>query len=279
MAHEVYRFNNREPDARNELDAIERIVSGSPRRYATPEGLVALGRFFLIRGEDARKVLDRCYDIVTKQQPDYIDAHFATAELALEKDDGALAAETLRKAPRAAALEPHFHYLMARALSSENRAGSAKELAEALKINPKHVDSLLLQADQLIDGEQYAEAAQSAQAGARCQPARAAGMGIPGSTGASPKRRGQRNGRAAVGAREVERESRGRPSDRSQAIAEVPVHRGGGRQRRALELDPIISPPRFSSARICSGWATKQTDGNSLPRSLAGTAITWSPTT
>ncbi len=119
LAREVYRFNNREPDAATELDEIERIVAGSPRRYSTPEGLVALGRYFLIRGADARKVLDQCYDIVTKQQPDFVEAHFAMAELALDKDDDALAADTLRKAPRAAALEPHFDYLMARALSSE----------------------------------------------------------------------------------------------------------------------------------------------------------------
>ncbi len=50
---------------------------------------------------------------------------------------------------------------MACALSAEDRAGTAKALAEALKINPSHVDSLLLQADQLIDAEAYAEADQT----------------------------------------------------------------------------------------------------------------------
>ena len=61
---------------------------------------------------------------------------------------------------RPPAEDPRFHYLLARALSAEDRAGSAKALAEALKINPRHVDSLLLQADQLIDAERYAEAEQ-----------------------------------------------------------------------------------------------------------------------
>ena len=36
-------------------------------------GLVTIGRFFLLRGEDARKVLDQCYDVVTKQAPDFVE--------------------------------------------------------------------------------------------------------------------------------------------------------------------------------------------------------------
>ncbi len=160
VGREVYRYNGRDQDAVNALDAIERMVAASPRRFSNAPGLIALGRFFLIRGADSKKVLDQFYDPVTKQQPDFIEGHLATAELALDKEDYALAADTLRKAPEAAALDPRFHYLLALALSAEDRAGSAKELAQALKINPRHVDSLLLEADHLIDSEKYAEAAQ-----------------------------------------------------------------------------------------------------------------------
>lgn len=159
LGREVYRYNGRDQDAAGELDAIEKLVATAPRRYSNAPGLVALGRFFLIRGADSKKVLDQFYDIVTKQQPEFIDAHLATAELALDKEDYALAADTLRKAPKEAALDPRFHYLLAQALSDGDRALAAKELAEALKINPRHVDSLLLQADHLIDSEKYAEAA------------------------------------------------------------------------------------------------------------------------
>ncbi len=83
-----------------------------------------------------RKVLDQCYDVVTKQAPGFVEVYFATAEMALDKEDYALAAETLRKAPKEAALDPRFHYLMARALANDDRAGTGKALAEALKINP-----------------------------------------------------------------------------------------------------------------------------------------------
>ena len=158
LGYEAYRKSGRDQEATGELDAIERLFQGWPRRYATAPGLVTLGRYFLIRGADARKVLDQFYDPVTKQQPDYVGAHLATAELALEKEDFALAADTLRKAPKESAEDPRFHHLMARALADGDRAGSEKALDAALKINPRHTNSLLLRADLLIDGERYAEA-------------------------------------------------------------------------------------------------------------------------
>jgi tetratricopeptide (TPR) repeat protein len=160
LGHQVYRQSGRAPEAAVELDSLARLAQSLPRRAVTPAGYVAIGRYFVLRGEDARKVLDQWYDVITKQVPNFVDVYFATAEMALDKEDYALAAETLRKAPKDAALDPQFHYLMARALSPEDRTGTAKALTEALKINPKHVDSLLLQADGLIDGERYAETEQ-----------------------------------------------------------------------------------------------------------------------
>jgi tetratricopeptide (TPR) repeat protein len=161
LGFDVYRRSGRDQDATESLNEIDRLIENGARRYSTEDGVVAMGRFFLLRGLDARKVLDQCYDVVTKQRPEFLEAYYATAELALSKEDGAVAAETLRKAPKSASEDPRFHYLLARALAAEDRAGSTKELAEALKINPRHVDSLLLKADQLIDGEQYTEADQT----------------------------------------------------------------------------------------------------------------------
>jgi tetratricopeptide (TPR) repeat protein len=158
LGYDIYRRSGRDQDAASELDMLERLARFGPRRSATAQGVTALGRYFLLRGEDARQVLDRYYDAVTKQQPNFLEAHFATAELALDKDDDELAAGTLRKAPEAAHADPEYHYLMARALSDGDRAASEKSLDEALKINPHHADSLLLRADHLIDSERYKEA-------------------------------------------------------------------------------------------------------------------------
>ena len=161
LGYDVYKRSGHDQDAAEALNEIDRLIQAGARRYSTEDGVVAMGRFFLLRGEDARKVLDRCYDAVVKQRPQFLEAYYATAELALTKEDGAVAAETLRKAPKSASADPRFHYLLARALATDDRAGSAKQLAEALKINPRHADSLLLKADQLIDAEQYIEAEQT----------------------------------------------------------------------------------------------------------------------
>lgn len=158
LARDVYRANGRDADAKDAFDTIEKLILNAPGRYDTPEGRVAVGRFFLARGADAKKVLDQFYDVALKEQPDLVDGYFATTELALGKEDYALAAETLRKAPEEASNEARFHYLLARAYSAEDRAGAEKALVEALKINPRHVDSLLLQADHLIDSERYTDA-------------------------------------------------------------------------------------------------------------------------
>lgn len=126
LGSQAFRQSGHAAEAAVELDAIGNLFQNSPRQYATPEGWVTIGRFFLLRGEDARKVLDQCYDVVTKQATDFIEVYFATADMALGKDDYALAAETLRKAPKAAAFDPRFHYLMARALANDDRQGTAK---------------------------------------------------------------------------------------------------------------------------------------------------------
>jgi tetratricopeptide (TPR) repeat protein len=159
MAIDVYRFNGRQDEVPRLLESLENVVMGSPQRFATPEGLIALGRYFLLTGRDSRKVLDLFYDPALKREPTMLEGYFATAELALAKQDYALAADSLRKAPKSAAQDPRYHYLLASAYSPEDRTGSDKELAEGLKLNPNHVDSLLLLADHQIDSEKYDEAA------------------------------------------------------------------------------------------------------------------------
>jgi len=158
LAREVYHFNGRGAEADAVLETIQSRIQASPSPYATPEGRVQVGRFYLARGIDARRVLDLCYDVAVKQRPDLIEANYAIAELALEKQDPALAASTLAKAPQAAMEDPYYHYLLARAFVDDDRTRSEKEVDEALKINPRHTESLLLRVAHRIDQERYADA-------------------------------------------------------------------------------------------------------------------------
>ena len=87
LGRDVYRLNGNDRDAGAELFTIDKLIQSGARRYATADGFVTIGRYYLLRGTDARKVLDQFYDVVTKQQPDFLEAHYASAELALEKED------------------------------------------------------------------------------------------------------------------------------------------------------------------------------------------------
>lgn len=156
LAHEVYRTSGREKEAKEVLAAVQDQID--KRAAYTAAEKVALGRYLLQSGTDAKVVLDKFFLPVLKSSPDFLDAHFATAELALAKHDRAYAAELLQKAPKAAAESPRFHSLMARAFADDDRERATKAIADALAINPHHADSLLLRADHLITSDDYAAA-------------------------------------------------------------------------------------------------------------------------
>lgn len=160
LAQAAYRHSGRARDADRMLGEMERAAATDPRRFGDPAERVALGKFLLDRGADPRQVLELIYDRLREQYPDRLEAFLATAELALEKNDFAVAADTLETTPESAAEEPHYHYLLAKAFAADEPPRAAAAIEEALRINPHHVESLLLRAEQLIDAEKYQEARQ-----------------------------------------------------------------------------------------------------------------------
>lgn len=158
LAHTVYQFNGQAGRAATELEMIERLAVSEPRRYSSPASRLALGRYFLKIGADARQVLEIFYDPIMKAWPEFVDAHLASAELSLAKYDNALAAEVLTKAPEPAKSDPDYYYLLARAYMQDDGPAATKAIEAALAINPRHVKTLLLQVDNLIDAEQYDDA-------------------------------------------------------------------------------------------------------------------------
>ncbi len=248
-ARRVHLASGRDGDAAADLATIEELIVRAGGRYSAPEDRLALGRYFLMRGADARTVLERFYDPVVKDHPDLIEGYYATAELALGKDDFALAAATLRKAPKAAALDPRSHALLAQALENDDSAGSAREIAEALKINPRHVESLLLEAERRTDAERYSEAAEVLKRALEVNSrdpralARQAVLAFL-------------NGDSAGAAALRERALEGRPSNpevdylMGRALsAKYRFLEGSGHQRKALELDPEFAPARLQLAQ------------------------------
>jgi tetratricopeptide (TPR) repeat protein len=150
---DVYLFNNQPVPANGQLTIIQTLVENAPWRYSDAANRVLLGRTLLLTGAEPRQILELLYDKARKERPDELDAYQASAELALEKHDDALAAQSLAKAIKLAPRDPELHYLLAKALLSADEQQATASLATALRLNPRHVPSLLLQVDQCLDDE------------------------------------------------------------------------------------------------------------------------------
>lgn len=157
LGYDVYRFNNQPEDAEAVLARMREDAADAPWRYSDAMSRVALGRALLLGGADARQVLELFLDPAKKLEPELAAPYLASGELALEKYDFALAAESFREAARRAEDDPDVHFGLARSNDNDPEQSSAA-LARALELNPNHVDSLLLQADSAVDREDYLRA-------------------------------------------------------------------------------------------------------------------------
>src|SRR5688572_17763410 len=157
LGHEALRMNDRADDAATILEIVRARAERSPWRYSDPPNRVALGKALLLSGADARQVLELFFDKAKKEAPDSVDAYVASAQLALDKGDYALAAETFAEALKRSPDDPDIHFGLARAYDSDAERATAA-INKALELNPQHVDSLLFQADNLNDREEYKQA-------------------------------------------------------------------------------------------------------------------------
>ena len=160
LGRKVFLFGGRTEQAEKMLAEIDTMADQSRWRYTNSPDRIALGRFFLLRGADAKEVLEVFYDRVAKALPDYAETYLATGELALQKHDYALAAEAFARAAKLTPDDPAGHLGLARAYASSQPQQADQALARAFELNPNHADGLLMSADKLIDAEHYQEAAE-----------------------------------------------------------------------------------------------------------------------
>lgn len=158
LGAESLRFCGRSAEGQKLLDEIVDLVNDSPWRYSDRENLIAIGKHLLTIGEDARLILNSCYDRILKGDPNYVDAYIAIAELALSKADYQEAVSSLDRALELRPEDPQISYLLSKAWASSDGEKAATYLNAALDRNPKHVESLFLKAQELSDSEQYAAA-------------------------------------------------------------------------------------------------------------------------
>ncbi|HEV2292710.1 MAG TPA: tetratricopeptide repeat protein [Tepidisphaeraceae bacterium] len=159
VGYDVYRANGDPQWAEQALQEVRELVGRDPRRYSDAVSRVVIGRALLLSGADARQVLELFYDTAKKLDPASAVPHIASGELALSKQDYALAAESFAEAAKRSPNDPDIHFGLARAFHDDSDRATAA-LTRALTINPRHADSLLFQVDNAIDREAYEQAEQ-----------------------------------------------------------------------------------------------------------------------
>ncbi|MBI3870466.1 MAG: tetratricopeptide repeat protein [Verrucomicrobia bacterium] len=158
LARDAALYNGNPARADELVDEVGQLVNRRPWAYRDSANLIALGKAALLLGTDPKKVLEGTFDRARKANPDDREAALASAELALDKNDPALASRILTEALKRFPEDADCLYAQARAYSSGDRKAMLSALAKALAANEHHVPSYLLLAEHLIDAEEYEEA-------------------------------------------------------------------------------------------------------------------------
>ena len=155
---EVLRRTGRADAAAERLDALDALAKQANPATLNAVELVALGRAALLLGAEPKLVLKQFYERARKLEKEGWQATLATAELAVEKADYALATKVLNEARTRVGPVPDLIYLQAEAHSPSDRERSEAFLDDVLETNPRHLPALLLRARHAIDVENYERA-------------------------------------------------------------------------------------------------------------------------
>jgi tetratricopeptide (TPR) repeat protein len=155
---EVARFNGQTQRVTELEDEFAKLVQQTPWRYSDSGNRLLVGRFLLSIGVDPKKVLDGMYNVVKKSQPTYAPAFLACGELALEKNDFALAAQNFEQAAKHDPADADAHFGLAQAFAPSDSEKANAAIKATLERNPNHIGCLLFVADEHIDAERYDDA-------------------------------------------------------------------------------------------------------------------------
>jgi len=158
LARDAELFQNNLPGANRQLNEIKSVISQTGRVVASSDNLVALGRALILLGVEPRLALENCFQRACDMDPPTPEAYLASGQLALDKHDFNLAAGNFRTGLKKFPSDPDLDSGLAGAFQTSDGEQMLAALQAALNINPRHIPSLLLLADHLIDAEQYDEA-------------------------------------------------------------------------------------------------------------------------
>lgn len=161
LAYEAARSAGRDEIATALHQRLLEIAAQVRPEFWGAGDLVALGRAALIAGAEPKQVLDQFFKRAMKVDPRHPAAYLAAGELALSKNDYAVATQHFTKAAEIDAKDPEVLYGLARCAQASDRMAMRRHLDAAFAINPRHPGCLLVQAEHEIDSEAYDAAAKT----------------------------------------------------------------------------------------------------------------------
>jgi len=157
LERDVRRYNgqsNRADELLAELGAQLERTSGI---YRDMETSIVIGEFFLEIGADPKRIRIDLFKPIQQRAPGLPHAYIAAAELALSKNDFALAAEDFQKALKIDEDNPRILYGLAQAFERSDSEKAEAYLRQAMEINPNYIPGLLMVAENHLSAERYDE--------------------------------------------------------------------------------------------------------------------------
>ena len=164
IAHEIFLRNGNLEMARAQLDRIYRLGGSFHINFWDPPELVVLGRTLLELGAEPKVVLENFFDKALETDPKCLDAYLASGQLAVLKEDYGLARTQFKKGLTHHPDAPGLLLGLAQAHFHGDRRHMQAMLERVLNINPRLAEAKLLLAEHLVDADQYAAAAEQADA-------------------------------------------------------------------------------------------------------------------
>ena len=158
LARETALYQNDPAGANRRLSEAQDYIEQLRGRKPSGENLVALGQVMLLLGVEPQVVLENCFREAEKMDPPPREAFLASGQLALNKHDYSLAADAFRAGLKKFPDDPDLECGLAKAFETSDGDEMKQHIDAARKTNGRHVPTLLLLADHLIDAEQYDDA-------------------------------------------------------------------------------------------------------------------------
>ncbi len=157
LARETSLFQGDSAGAARQLADLKEAIQEHVGPFQS-EDAVPLGQALLLLGVEPKLVLENCFRRAEELAPPIRDAFLASGQLALDKHDFALAAERFRAGLKAFPDDPDLESGLAQSFASGDAEQMMTHIRSALALNPRHIPTLLLLSDYLMDAEQYDEA-------------------------------------------------------------------------------------------------------------------------